>query len=234
VVVKKSPVENRKSSFRVPSEQLVESWALQGRVEKMALWVQVWSVNQRATASPRKLKNLHSVKSVAREGAPSWNASPCGTCCSPGLARRTDCLILRKTVPFNSRFTCRSYAAAAASLVPSPAVTRGHIDGASNRGALRGDKPITIVQRLVVGLRSGEAREYRYTHGMFYELECAFFERAAHEVLLCWTDPSRRRGTKVRNMTLACCYIAVWPELGTKTRFGQEIRHLCSKSARFT
>jgi hypothetical protein len=33
--------------------------------EKMALWVQVWIVNQGATAWPRKLKNLHCVKSVA-------------------------------------------------------------------------------------------------------------------------------------------------------------------------
>jgi hypothetical protein len=35
--------------------------------EKMALWVQVWSVNQRAMALPRKLKNLHYVKSVVRK-----------------------------------------------------------------------------------------------------------------------------------------------------------------------
>jgi hypothetical protein len=35
--------------------------------EKMALWVQVWSVNQQATAWPQKLKDLHSVKSITRK-----------------------------------------------------------------------------------------------------------------------------------------------------------------------
>jgi hypothetical protein len=36
-VIKKSSLENRQSNSRVPSEQLVESWALQGEAEKMAL-----------------------------------------------------------------------------------------------------------------------------------------------------------------------------------------------------
>jgi hypothetical protein len=50
VVVKKNSLENRQSSSGAVSEQLVESWALQGEAEKMALRVQVWCVNQRATA----------------------------------------------------------------------------------------------------------------------------------------------------------------------------------------
>jgi hypothetical protein len=34
MVIKKSSVEKRKSSSRVPSEQLVESWVLQGRLRR--------------------------------------------------------------------------------------------------------------------------------------------------------------------------------------------------------
>jgi hypothetical protein len=46
MVIKKSSVESWQSSSWVPSEQLGESWALQGEAEKVALWVQVWSATQ--------------------------------------------------------------------------------------------------------------------------------------------------------------------------------------------
>jgi hypothetical protein len=68
---------NSSVESQVSNEQLVESWTLQGEAEKMALWIQVWGVNQRATAWPRKLKNLHSVKSVARILVKSENTSLC-------------------------------------------------------------------------------------------------------------------------------------------------------------
>jgi hypothetical protein len=66
VLIQKRSVENRQSSSGVPSEQLVKLGSAR-EAEKMALRVQVWSVNQWATASPRKLKNLQCVKSVARK-----------------------------------------------------------------------------------------------------------------------------------------------------------------------
>jgi hypothetical protein len=47
---KEESVENWQSSSGVPSEQSVESWALQGRVQKMTLRFRVWSANQRAKA----------------------------------------------------------------------------------------------------------------------------------------------------------------------------------------
>jgi hypothetical protein len=61
-VIKKCSFENSQSSCG-SSEQLLESW---GGCEDGAKSL-VWSVNQRETAWPRKLKNLHCVKSVARK-----------------------------------------------------------------------------------------------------------------------------------------------------------------------
>jgi hypothetical protein len=65
------------SGYMVSWESAVEfqtsKWAVSREMgsareaEKTALWVQMWSVNQRATVWPRKLKNLRCVKSLARK-----------------------------------------------------------------------------------------------------------------------------------------------------------------------
>jgi hypothetical protein len=53
--------ENRKSSSGVPSEQLVEIWALQGRLRR-------WRYVMRCGVLNRgKLKNLHCVNYVAKK-----------------------------------------------------------------------------------------------------------------------------------------------------------------------
>jgi hypothetical protein len=57
-----SAVEFRSSKWAV-SRELGSA----NKAEKMALWVELWSVNQRVTMWPRKLNNLHCVKSVARK-----------------------------------------------------------------------------------------------------------------------------------------------------------------------
>jgi hypothetical protein len=57
-----SAVEFRSSKWAV-SQELGSA----RQAEKMALWVHVWIVNQRVTVWPRKLKNLHCVKSVVRK-----------------------------------------------------------------------------------------------------------------------------------------------------------------------
>jgi hypothetical protein len=57
-----SAVEFRSSKWAV-SQELVSA----RETEKMALRVQTWIVNQQPSAWPRKLKNLHCIKSVARK-----------------------------------------------------------------------------------------------------------------------------------------------------------------------
>jgi hypothetical protein len=59
---KESSVENCQPISGAPREQLVARWA-------MALWIQVWSVNERATAWPRNMKNLHCVNFFCQETA---------------------------------------------------------------------------------------------------------------------------------------------------------------------
>jgi hypothetical protein len=67
VVIKKEFSRESAIEFRSSKWAVTRELGYVREAKKMALWVQVWSLNQRATALPRKLKNLPCLKSVSRK-----------------------------------------------------------------------------------------------------------------------------------------------------------------------